>query len=255
MLLGPSISHRIYSYLQVRWCCPLTIKHVRPHPLAPVRPLVAAAFRDGAAATEWQRLANELNRLYSKCGDVAQVSNLMRAMTQLLPFAGSVVVQRVLRLPLLNVDIGTPGRFLYCLLSPLLGKVYVGAVGFKRPRSPYARLREHFKMAKLWASSASLHRYGCRTPGLYRAVSKVGIENVVQVILAEATAEKLAATECTFIRSCLPFSTSLVYLAILLYLGRFSAFVVRRFARTFALSGPMFSATITQGFLLRHGPF
>ena len=79
-------------------------------------------------------------------------------------------------------------------------KVYVGVVGFKKPRSPYTRLREHLKMVKLWVSPASCRRCGCRAPGLYRAIAQVGIVNVIQVILAEATAEKLAVAECSFIR-------------------------------------------------------
>ena len=201
--LRASLCHRIYKYLQIRWYCPLTDKLARLPPLAPVPTLVTAAFRDRAAGAEWQRLACELDLLHSQSGGVAKVSDLMHEMARLLPFSSSAVVQRLLRLPMLNVDLATPGRFVYCLVSPLLGKVYVGAVGFRKPRSPYARLREHLKLVKLWASPASCRRYGCRAPGLYRAIGKVRISNVIQVILAEATAEKLAA-ECSFIRMMSP---------------------------------------------------
>ena len=209
-LLRASVSHRVYKHLEIRWCCPLTSALSRvPRTMPPIT-FAAAAFRDAGAAAEWQRLAKQLDDTYashsSTCAEATarRVSECMAAMAALLPFACCAVVQRLLRLPLLNVDLSTTGCFVYCLVSPLLAKVYVGAVGFKKPRSPYTRLREHLKMAKLWASPASSHRYGYRAPGLYKAIAKVGLSNVVQVILAAPAREKLAATECAFIRQLAP---------------------------------------------------
>ena len=96
------------------------------------------------------------------------------------------------------------GHFVYCLLSPFLRKVYVGAVGLKRPRAPYSRLREHWNMVKLWAFRASKRRYGMRAPDLYRAAGKVGIGNVIMVLLARAELPNLAHVERCYIRLLSP---------------------------------------------------
>ena len=132
------------------------------------------------------------------------VSALMADMVKLLPFACSKAVQRLLRVALLGINLTTEGHFVYCLVSPLLVKLYVGAVGFKRPRSPYARLREHLNMARCWASRTSSSRYGQRAPALYKAISKIGMGYVIQVVLSSTTVQQLASTERTFIRQLSP---------------------------------------------------
>ena len=113
-------------------------------------------------------------------------------------------MQRVLELPLVDVSLDTKGHFVHCLLSPFLGKVYVGAVGLKGPRAPYSRLREHWNMVKLWASRHSVRRYGQRAPDLYKAVAKVGLGNAVMVILAQTERWELAHVERCYIRLLAP---------------------------------------------------
>jgi len=121
-----------------------------------------------------------------------------------LPFSYSCVVQKVLELPLVDECLSTKGHFVYCLLSPFLTKVYVGAVGLKRPRAPYSRLREHWNLVWICASRASRRRYGQRAPELYRAVAKVGIGNAIMVLLAETEMHRLAHMEGCYIRLLSP---------------------------------------------------
>ena len=116
----------------------------------------------------------------------------MDHMSCLLPFAYSDAVQRVLLHPFVRGVIDVPGHYVYCLLSPLMRKVYVGAVGLKSARTPYARLREHLNLARLWNSKTSQSRYESRSPTLYRVMAKVGIEHVTMVILASVSMERLA---------------------------------------------------------------
>ena len=47
-------------------------------------------------------------------------------------------------------------------------------------------------------------RYGRRAPGLYTAIGKIGVENVIQVILASVDLSQLAASERAFIRRLSP---------------------------------------------------
>ena len=206
--LRASLSHRVYRYLSVRWICPLTGTNqaIPRFPKAETPDFTMAAFRSSDAASEWSSLAKELLQLYSaRCCNVAQKgSDLMEKMAKLLPFACCKAVQRLLRFPLLNVNLCTRGYFVYCLVSPFLRKVYVGAVGFKNARAPFTRFREHLNTAKMWASRTSAQRYGKRAPSLYTAIAKSGVENVIQVILAQTTRERLAATECAFIRLLSP---------------------------------------------------
>ena len=117
----------------------------------------------------------------------------MGKMAKLLPYACSKAVQRLLRFALLDVSLTTEGHHVYYLVSPHLAKLYVGAVGFKRPRSPYARLREHLSMVRCWTSRTSAIRYGQRAPALYKAIGKIGVFNVIQVVLASVTLHQLAS--------------------------------------------------------------
>ena len=209
--LRASLTHRSYKHLRLHWRCPLTSTAPRTLALHPKEALglVSAVFRSSQAAIEWKLLSLQLAAFYSgKSTDAAatavSISNTMADMAKLLPHACSEAVHRLLRFPLLETNLAAEGRFIYCLVSPFLGKAYVGAVGFKRPRSPYARLREHMCMVKFWASRASQMRYGRRAPGLYKAIAKIGASNVIQVILASPEQHRLAAVERSFIRQLSP---------------------------------------------------
>ena len=210
--LRASLTHRIYLRFSIRWLCPLTGRQCASIYHQPKRALpdfAATAFRDGNAAKQWTALACALQQVYSEKSvnaelSALQASTIMCKMAELFPFACCNAVQRLLRFPFLNISLCTQGRFIYCLVSPFLSKLYVGAVGFKKPRAPYARLREHLSTAKTWASRASVRRYGRRTPSMYSAIAKIGASNVIQVILAEATQENLSATEYAFIRQLSP---------------------------------------------------
>ena len=59
-------------------------------------------------------------------------------------------------------------------------------------------------MARCWASRSSQMRYGQRAPALYKAIGKVGIRNVIQVVLASTTLQQLASVERFFIRQLSP---------------------------------------------------
>ena len=209
--LRASLTHRMYRYLSVRWRCSLCGENsLFSEHHATVKPdFVSAAFRPPSVASKWKILADQLRQLYAvraaNAGLSAQrASDTMAEMAKLLPFACCAAVQRLLQLPLLNVSLCTQGRFVYCLVSPFLRKLYVGAVGFKKPRTPFARFREHLNTAKMWASRTSTRRYGRRIPSLYAAIAKAGPENIIQVILADPAHEKLASTELAFIRNLSP---------------------------------------------------
>ena len=90
------------------------------------------------------------------------------------------------------------------LLSPFLTKMYVGAVGLKRSRASYARLREHARLARLWRSKISKQRYGSRAPDLYKAMTKVGEGNTIMVVFARTMLEQLPSAERTYIKLLSP---------------------------------------------------
>ena len=77
----------------------------------------------------------------------------------------------------------SPGHCVYCLISPLWNKVYVGATGFGRPRSILDRWWEHIRCCRLWQSYSSQCRYMHRVPPLYQAMGSIGLHNVVVVLL------------------------------------------------------------------------
>ena len=122
-------------------------------------------------ASEWAEKAARLEQLYQSRSTSAEATaveagQLMREMAPMLSHCYCEAVQKVLQLPLLDVSLAAKGHFVYCLLSPFLAKVYVGAVGLKSPRAPFSRLREHLRLAKLWNSRTSERRYGQRAPDL-----------------------------------------------------------------------------------------
>ena len=154
----------------------------------------AASFRNAEVAEEWSTRAEELRRALSTRAHSSEacarhVSNLKAEMAKLLPFCHSKAVQRAMQLPFFEVDLREEGHFVYCLLSPFLTKLYVGAVGLKGSRAPFARFRE------LWGSKTSKQRYGKRAPDLYKAMAKVGEGNTIMVILAKTTLEQLPGGE------------------------------------------------------------
>jgi hypothetical protein len=156
-------------------------------------------------ASAWAEKAERLEQLYrSRARSVEEaakeVAQLMHEMVPLLPHCYCEAVQKVLQLPLMDVSLATKGRFVYCLMSPFLCKVYVGAVGLKGPRAPYSRLREHLRLARLWSSRASGRRYGHRAPDLYKALAKAGLGNIVMVIVAAVEQGALAHAERCYIR-------------------------------------------------------
>ena len=209
--LRASLCHRMYKYLRIRWRCPLARFERRLVLSSGAKDVdvSSAAFYNVDAAAEWKRLSCQLDVLYSARStdarfSAANVSSVMADMAKLLPYACSKAVQRLMRVALLDVNLTSEGHYVYCLVSPLLNKLYVGAVGFKRPRSPYARLREHLATARCWASRASGRRYGDRIPALYKAIAKIGRSNIIQVILADVTLQQLASAERAFIRQLSP---------------------------------------------------
>ena len=146
--------------MRIRWLFPFASVQRLPdihgvsstHLSAEQIPLIGASFRDRAKSVEWVQVACSLLHVYQHpvLGAATTVGRLMDHMSCLLPFAYSDAVQRVLLHPFVRGVIDVPGHYVYCLLSPLMRKVYVGAVGLKSARTPYARLREHLNLARLW---------------------------------------------------------------------------------------------------------
>ena len=133
--LRAALLRRSWRWLRIKWLCTLTPaqKLCKTSAEAVLPDCTAAAFRDESAAAEWAALAAELEMLYdhrSKSGvaTAQKVGQLMGRMAPLLPLCHSRAVQRVLELPLVNLDLSVPGFAVYCLISLFIGKPYVGAV-------------------------------------------------------------------------------------------------------------------------------
>ena len=205
--LRASLYTKSWRSLRVKWICPLApSKPILSCSKPPLRPtdLSSAAFKDFEAAQRWSELAGELSRVYGSrtlSGKADKAVNIIEQMAELLSKAHSRAVQRLCKLPLSGVNLDNPGRFVYCLASPFLSKVYVGATGFKRLRNAFDRWKEHMRLANLWASRASRRRYYTRTPNLYRALAQVVVHNVVLVVLDNASSSgELLAMERDYIR-------------------------------------------------------
>ena len=78
------------QYLQIRWCCPLIDKDI-PASTGTCANTGCGCVPGWCSRAEWQRLACELDLLYSQFGGIANVSDLMHEMAQLLPFSSSAV--------------------------------------------------------------------------------------------------------------------------------------------------------------------
>ena len=126
-----------------------------------------------------------------------------RKMFEASRFCVSASVQHVLSYASADT-LTNKGFFVYALISPLWGKCYVGACGFRNCRSPLERWIEHVKQAKLWNSKTSQKRYASRRSPLYAAMAAVGPFNVIQVILAQPSRQDLASAERFFIRKLQP---------------------------------------------------
>lgn len=209
--LRATVQHSMYRWLGVKWLCTLTPVQDTGSKVAQAElpDCTATAFRDPSAAAEWAELAASLESLYltrskSALATAQQVGALMQRMRELMPFSYCKAVQRVMQLPLVDVDISSPGFYVYCLLSPFLGKPYVGAVGLEGARAPYLRLREHVRAARLWSSSASRRRYGHRCPEFYKAFAQAGLGNIVMVFLAVCEENTVRHLEKCYIRQLAP---------------------------------------------------
>ena len=210
--LRAALQRRTWRWLRIKWLCTLTPvqKECKITAEAILPDCAAAAFRNAEVASAWAENASELQGLYGRRSKSVEataqrVGELMKRMVVLLPHCYCKAVQRVLQQPLVDVNLSTPGFFVYCLLSPFLGKPYVGAVGLEGPRAPYLRLREHLRFAKLWSSKTSKQRYGARTPEFYKALAKAGLGNLLMVFLAACEDKRaLAHAEKCYIRLLSP---------------------------------------------------
>ena len=116
--LRASLCHRVYKPWQLQWKCSLTDSALRLRSLASAPTFVSAAFGDPGAASRWQQLADQLEKLYAghssttATASARLVSDRMSAMAELLPFSRSTAVHRLLRLPLLNVGLQSGGSFI-----------------------------------------------------------------------------------------------------------------------------------------------
>ena len=118
--------------------------------------MISTAFVCSAAAGEWIQLAS--------MGVSSRIADIHDGMADLLPYARGAVSKINCR-TLLKNHLLTAGYYIYCLISPLMAKLYIGAVGFNGPREP--RLREHVNLAKVWGSRLSRQRFHYLIPDLY----------------------------------------------------------------------------------------
>ena len=117
--------------------------------------------------------------------------------------SNSKSVQRVLEVAT-TIPINQPGIYVYALISPLWGKCYVGACGFRNDRCPLQRWSKHVRQAVLWMSKTSRKRHRSRRSPLYAAMDAVKPRNVIQVVLAAPSRNDLATAERFFVRKLQP---------------------------------------------------
>ena len=178
----------------------------RPFCASPTAPIIdsvlQSAFTSAEAARDWK---NAAAKAADRHCSLATRTSCRDEMMKLLPNCRSQVVQQVLDkalVPQPALDHAFHG--IYALCSPKWGKCYVGAFGFKRPRQPMERWKEHMDRCRLWASSTSATRYAGRCPQLYAAMAAVGAENVVMVIIGSTTPASLAQQERFYIKQFTP---------------------------------------------------
>ena len=175
-----------------------------------VKSAVMCAFASVTAAEQWSDLSLALHsaaddKTLSVQAREEAISHFQSKLISLLREARCDAVHRVLDAMVHPQPMLTESRcVIYALCSPVLSKCYVGAVGFKGPRPPIKRWREHMSLANLWNSKTSRHRFLSRRPALYTALSYAGMGNVVMVILACPPERILGTVERHFIRHLSP---------------------------------------------------
>ena len=160
------------------------------------------AFTEQETAQRWLACSEEE---LTGATTTEQAAEQHASLLPLLAAARSSAVQRVLRMvqrP--QPDLREPMCAVYALISPLWGKCYVGAVGFRQPRPPIKRWREHVTRAQLWQSRTSSCHFSGRAPPLYAAMAAVSPRNVCLVILERTVPVLLARRERAYIRALEP---------------------------------------------------
>lgn len=161
------------------------------------------------SARKWINLENNLCVLWTnravhggKNQKLQDINQTAMEMAGLLVECKNDFVQKVLPFVQPNTSLMISGHWVYALLCPFWGKVYVGAAGFEKSRTPLDRWTEHVHLSKLWKESKGTVRYNPRAPSMYVAYSKVGLGNVVMVILERVPAggQWLAMRERHYIR-------------------------------------------------------
>ena len=119
-------------------------------------------------------------------------------------------------------DVTKPGYWVYALVSPLWGKCYIGGTGYTRPRCLLERWIEHIRMAKLWMSNTSQHRFRSRQSQVYAAMCSIGIANVVMIKIASPQPKELFQAEAFYTRKLQPVLNSGFLLSIVLAIAKSS---------------------------------
>jgi hypothetical protein len=164
--------------------------------------MASAVFESQDVARRWNCLSKKLNLLWetkatSKDEKLRHICNIREEMSTLIPYARNVFIQKVSSFIKPDYPLNTTGHWIYALICPYWGKIYVGATGFSRPRTPVERWTEHVRLAKLWRLSKSSKRYMPQIPALYLAYGKTGIGNVIMVILERVGSKTLRTTRET----------------------------------------------------------
>ena len=181
-----------------------------PNPAPEIKSDIYAAFATTSVAERWLYLSNGMRASFNDRSLDSQarteaLAYYHRALIELLRDARCSAVHRVLDAMLTTQPSLLDSRcVIYALISPLLSKCYVGAVGFKGPRPPIRRWLEHMSLAKLWDSKTSRHKCISRRPALYTALAYAGLGNVVMAVLALPPQHALGSVERSFIRLMSP---------------------------------------------------
>ena len=187
----------------------VTPKAVSIHKLTfnPETALLLSSFSDEAVAGQWRSGSSAINDWISAGPTLkqwgSQQNSSWTSMLEACRFCNSKSVQRVLGVAT-SIAVNQSGVYVYALISPLWGKCYVGACGFRNERCPLQRWSEHIRQALLWMSKTSRKRHNSRRSPLYAAMAAVKPCNVIQVVLAAPSRNDLATAERYFIRKLQP---------------------------------------------------
>ena len=171
--------------------------------------MIYSAFLENDDGQRWLQVSGVLHKWITGPMSVGTWGGIQAAaydvLLELLKKSKSPSIQRVLEASVgVSEDVTKPGYWVYALVSPLWGKCYIGGTGYTRPRCLLERWIEHIRMAKLWMSNTSQHRFRSRQSQVYAAMCSIEMANVVMIKIASPQPKELFQAEAFYTRKLQP---------------------------------------------------